>query len=254
MSGSPTRSQSYSRYYSVLTDQFLILQRKSPLSPSRKKYSRKWLDRLATPQTHVGKSDKPTIMELLREEVGQRDKAGVKKGDSGTSPFLSVTREHRNRKDETLPPGYYSPDYTVISRKLRVPSFKTNFKQASVFSRTRPPTPVDSCPKHHRSVAGSEAVASRPPTKLGFTSFAKMSSRTDMYLVSPGANEKRFENFDLYSPDHRTALRYHSHRRTRAFTKTANRPEVFKPTIEYMPDYTPNFEVVRSRMATYTFH
>ena len=247
------QSQPFSRYNAALNGQLLILRKSGPLSPQHRKYSRSRLDRLAEPGFHLNQANKPTVLDLLLDS-SSLPAPNRAKTQAGTFFFRTVPRNDRERRDEALPPGYYSPNYKVVYRSLPIPCFKKNFKQPSVFSRTRPPTPVDNCKKPTRRHAESEVSSPTASVRMGFTSFAKMSSRPDLFLQSPGANEKRFENFDWCEKDRQQAFRLGLHRKTRAFTKTAARPEVFKPVLEFMPDYSPKYGMVHSRQASYTFH
>lgn len=201
------QSQPFSRYSAALNDQFIILRTSGPLSPQRRKYSQGRLEKLAEPGFHLNSPSKATVLDLLLDRPSEPVKPSRAKTQSGTFFFRTVPRDGRERRDEALPPGYYSPNYKVVYRSLPTPSFQKNFKQASVFSRTRPPTPVDTCKKRTGRHAESEVSSPTVSVRMGFTSFAKMSSRTDLFLQSPGANEKRFENFDLYEKDRQQAFR-----------------------------------------------
>lgn len=163
------------------------------------------MERLAEPNVHLNLAGKPTVLDLLLDSPIKQREVGKEQTTGGTFFFRTVPRDGRKQRDESLPPGYYSPNYKVVYRCLPIPSFQKNLKKASVFSRTRPPTPVENSQNRRHAVS----AVSSPTTavKMGFTSFAKMSSRTDLFLISPGANEKRFENFELYDRDRKQALK-----------------------------------------------
>ena len=156
---------------------------------------------------HLNLAGKPTVLDLLLDSPVKPRAVSKEQTTGGTFFFRTVPRDGRKKRDESLPPGYYSPNYKVVYRSLPIPSFEKNFKKDSVFSRTRPPTPVENSQKPTRRQAVSEVSSPTASVKMGFTSFAKMSSRTDLFLLSPGANEKRFENFDLYDRDRKQALK-----------------------------------------------
>ena len=191
----------------MVSDQFIVLKSTGPLSPGQRKYSRRRMESLAEPNRHTGVRGKRSVLELLLDPASPIDSPVTAKPSSGSHYFRSVPRDGLPKRDESLPPGYYSPNYRVLYRSLPSPSFAKNLKPASVFSRTRPPTPVESPfkPTHRHTM--SELNSPTSTVKMGFTSFAKMSSRTTLFGGMQGANEKRFDNFDLYEKDKKHAMR-----------------------------------------------
>ena len=193
----------FSRYFATSRDRGELLQKRGSRSELKKKYSRKHLEVLASPTNFFKKTSKPSIFELLREQYNEGGSPKEEKPTVGTYPFRSVPREFHRHKDEGLPPGYYTPNYDFVERSSPAPNFKNSPKKETLFARIRAATPLD-----FNSPSPEPLKASvKEPTYHGFTSFAKMSSRTELFRFNQGANEKRFENYELYSWDRKNAIK-----------------------------------------------